>query len=608
MRKTRSLAFVTLVAFCVAVPGLAHELFDYPPGYLSGIRPVTPRFAKPVPGVARERLLSGRPVPRLGAEFSKYLLCAAKPDCLVDLQIFEDFLLVYRAPLAEDEEVIPWLRAFAAEAEARVWGGQKIEFAQDSYKNVLIRVPATGVYRERKAAPILLQAHADMVLTKADAMPGEDVRDYFRLNGVTVAREGDWLVTKNRYTSMGADNGIGVAAALRFLVDPSLAHPPLELLFTSGEEVGLVGAMKLNRPDDPHRIRLTSKVGLNLDGLVIGGADVPSDSLTLIRGSMGGAGYKVHTKVAVTAVPAGFSRHRFTLTGLLGGHSGGDIHKDRVSTVFMTARFFEKLGDRFGDSFYFTSVRVGDLNVFNRIPNSLVLEFASDGAASAEAARAMLNEIARAMILAAQDEEHEKFKIEFEAITADVSGLSGISGTEAKRVGKVISATKNGVLDLDPAYPFANAMSSNVAAMFLEPAKTDFNLSFAFLSRAYENARFQALADEIRANLAKTAAVPGASRDEQTANVDAWQIPADHWLIRLAQTEVPAFRQVAFLPGGIEPGVIANRYPDLGIDLVSIGPTVRNPHTVMEQLNLATYPAYSDGLVRLIHAIANARR
>ncbi|HYA63698.1 MAG TPA: M20/M25/M40 family metallo-hydrolase, partial [Candidatus Sulfotelmatobacter sp.] len=183
-----------------------------------------------------------------------------------------------------------------------------LEPVQDSVGNLIVRKPARP---GREGAPItLLQGHLDMVCEKNEAT----VHD-FDADPIKVLRDGDWL--KADGTTLGADNGVGVAAALAVMESTDLAHGPLEFAFTIDEETGLTGASQFAPA------LLKSKYYLNLDS---------EEIETLCIGCAGGLNTTARRKVKLVPAGAG-SAWRIKVTGLRGGHSGVDIHQGRGNAL-----------------------------------------------------------------------------------------------------------------------------------------------------------------------------------------------------------------------------------------------------------------------------------
>jgi dipeptidase D len=184
-----------------------------------------------------------------------------------------------------------------------------LETHVDEVGNVIVYVPASPGYEDHEA--VIIQNHMDMV---TDAVPDKKIN--FQTDPITTFRDGEWI--KAQGTTLGADNGIGCAAALALMSDPNVQHPPLELLFTTDEETGLKGAWGVDAS------RLHGKKMLNLDTEEWG---------SLYIGCAGGIDYEFNKRVRT--IPSKISGDSFKLTvgGFLGGHSGVDIHEQRGNAI-----------------------------------------------------------------------------------------------------------------------------------------------------------------------------------------------------------------------------------------------------------------------------------
>ena len=206
---------------------------------------------------------------------------------------FEEICKVPR-PSKKEEKIIAFLKAF----------GEKhhLETLTDEVGNILIKKPATPGFENRKT--VVLQSHIDMVCEK-----NSDVKHDFQTDPIETYIDGEWLKAKG--TTLGADNGIGVATELAILADNNIKHGPLECLFTVDEETGLTGAFAL-KPGF-----LSGDILLNLDS---------EDEGELFIGCAGGIDSVAEFSYKEIDVPTGYFFSKVQVKGLKGGHSGGDIH------------------------------------------------------------------------------------------------------------------------------------------------------------------------------------------------------------------------------------------------------------------------------------------
>ena len=219
---------------------------------------------------------------------------------------FEEICQVPR-PSKKEEKIIAYLQDFGKK--------QGLETLTDEAGNILMRKPATHGMENCKT--VALQAHMDMVCEK-----NNDVHHDFLTDPIETIVDGEWMKAKG--TTLGADNGIGVATALAVLADESLVHGPLECLFTVDEETGLTGAFALKEG------LLHADILLNLDS---------EDEGELFIGCAGGVDSVGEFSYQEVDVPDGYFYARVQVKGLLGGHSGSDIHMGRANANKLLARF-----------------------------------------------------------------------------------------------------------------------------------------------------------------------------------------------------------------------------------------------------------------------------
>lgn len=226
--------------------------------------------------------------------------------------IFAEICKVPR-PSKHEEKISQWLCAFAAE--------HGIECVADEAMNVIMRVPATPGYEDHEG--VILQAHMDMVAEK----DGHVAHDFLK-DPIETFIDGEWLKAKG--TTLGADNGIGIAMALAAITDKELAHPAIECLFTVDEETGLTGAMKLKDG------MLQSKKLINLDS---------EDDGQIFIGCAGGIDTlaKMHYEGERLKVKGERLAIRLSVGGLMGGHSGDDINKGRANANQLIVWFLARI-------------------------------------------------------------------------------------------------------------------------------------------------------------------------------------------------------------------------------------------------------------------------
>ena len=227
---------------------------------------------------------------------------------------FEEICQVPR-PSKKEEKIIAYLKAFGEK--------HKLETKVDEAGNVLIKKPATPGMENRKT--VVLQSHIDMVCEK-----NNDVKHDFLTDPIETEIDGEWLKAKG--TTLGADNGIGVATELAILADDSIEHGPIECLFTVDEETGLTGAFALKEGF------MNGDILLNLDS---------EDEGELFIGCAGGIDSVAEFTYREVDVPAGYFCCKVQVKGLKGGHSGGDIHLGRGNANKLLNRFLSQASQKY---------------------------------------------------------------------------------------------------------------------------------------------------------------------------------------------------------------------------------------------------------------------
>ncbi|MDE6753582.1 MAG: beta-Ala-His dipeptidase, partial [Muribaculaceae bacterium] len=221
-------------------------------------------------------------------------------------QCFDEITKVPR-PSCHEEQIKQYLLDFAAK--------HGIEAKSDKVGNVVMYKPASKGHEN--APTVILQSHMDMVAEKNGGVEHDFLKD-----PIQTYIDGDWVKAKG--TTLGADNGIGMAAALAVMADDSLVHGPVEALFTMNEEIGLEGAQNLERE------MLHGDILVNLDS---------EDDGEIFIGCAGGIDTTAIFTYNRSFSPENFSYFKVKVSGLLGGHSGGDIHLGRANANILLARF-----------------------------------------------------------------------------------------------------------------------------------------------------------------------------------------------------------------------------------------------------------------------------
>lgn len=418
----------------------------------------------------------------------------------------------------------------------------------DAIGNVLVRVPAKGGRQDRPV--LVLQAHLDMVCEKNR----ETVFD-FETQAIEVEVVDGWVRAKG--TTLGADNGIGVALAMALADDAEAIHPPLELLFTIDEETGLTGATEI----DPGLVE--GRRLLNLDSeewgiFYIGCAGGGDDHLRLVL-----------DRVPASDTPDPVALH-LVVRGGRGGHSGCDIHENRVNAVKLLARWIGAA--RRLSTVQLATIEGGDKH--NAIPR--------EAEATIVVTRAELDAVRDALALAA-----DGFRVEFlkwEAglqLSSEETALPSelFDAASSDRALSMLLALPNGVQTMSRDIAGLVETSTNLAAVHTaNDAITVLTSSRSSLAPALLGVREQiaAIGRLVGAELDRKPGYPG------------WAPNTDSPLLASARR---AYRElygaepvVAAIHAGLECGVLGERLP--GMDMLSLGPTITGPHSPDERVEI----------------------
>ena len=458
-------------------------------------------------------------------------------------------------PSGREEKMGDYLEAFAHK--------RGLPFKKDDVGNVLITKPATKGYENRRT--VILQAHQDMVCEK-DATLDHD----FMTQPIETYVENGWL--KARGTTLGADDGMGIAMALAILDSNEIEHGPVECLFTVSEETGLTGATNLKAG------MMNGKMLINLDS---------EDEGEIFIGCAGGINTSVEFDFKPEPVPAGYLFLRVGVDKLHGGHSGDDIDKGYANANKVLARFLNTALDKY--DMRLCSISGGNLH--NAIPRDAVAVIAVPFA-DREKIRVDFNVFAAQI----QDEYHvtereAKFFMESADAVAEC-----IEPAVARNIIRSVFAVFNGVFAMSMDVPGLVETSSNLARIRTEQGKVTM---IASQRSSVESAKYA-----VQETLAACFRLAGA-KVERNDGYPGWAPnPKSELLDISVRTYKELFHKdpkVKAIHAGLECGLFLTSYPEL--DMISIGPTLRGVHSPSERLELATVPMVFDHLLAILRAL-----
>jgi dipeptidase D len=434
----------------------------------------------------------------------------------------------------------------------------------DRSGNVVVRKPASS--GRENARSVALQAHLDMVCEKNK----DKVHDFMK-DPVELVREGNFLMADG--TTLGADNGIGVATNLAVMEDRSLEHGPLELLFTVDEETGLTGAGNLESDF------LESRVLLNLDS---------EEEGELYVGCAGGKDTRGTWTVHFDNAPDTMAAVRIKVTGLRGGHSGLEIDKGRGNAIKILNRALLAL-DAAGARL--SSIDGG--NKHNAIPRECEA-IVRIPPRKLKRARTIVNGF-KAAVKAELDAVDPDLDIQC-SVMEDGKERKVVRKGEQRKVLHSISALPHGVIKMSAEIPGLVETSTNLAVI----QTVGDSISVATSQRSSVASEI----DEIVDSVSSVFELGGASV-RYSDGYPGWKPNMDSPILKIAQS---AYRllygkdpEVKAVHAGLECGVIGERIP--GMDMVSFGPTLEGVHSPEEKIHIDTVGRFWDLLLEILKKV-----
>ena len=438
-----------------------------------------------------------------------------------------------------------------------------LETIVDEIGNVIIRKPASAGYENHPG--VILQGHMDMVPQK-----NNDTVFDFAKDPIEAYIDSEWVTAKG--TTLGADNGIGVAAAMAILADKNVVHPPLEVLVTVDEETGMYGAFALEGG------LLQGKTLLNLDSEAEG---------ELYVGCAGGVDTTAKFAYTPVEVEEGDVAVKVSVTGCKGGHSGCDIHLQRANANKLLFRFLKEAVANYEARL--ASVEGGSLR--NAIPReaSAIITIPAEG----------LDEV---MDLVAEFED--LFVAEYDGVEDNIRFMAEQVECPATELPEdvqdflihAITACPHGVYRVIPEMPDVVETSNNLAML-----KTEDNCVTVYcLTRSSVESRKEELQEIIHSVFALAGA-----EVEFSGSYPGWKPNLkSHILEVMKQTYQENYGvepRVIIIHAGLECGIIGRNYP--GMDMISFGPTIKYPHSPDERVNIATVAKFYDYLLATLKAL-----
>lgn len=447
-------------------------------------------------------------------------------------------------PSKKEERVIEFMKKFGNDLN--------LETMVDGVGNVIIRKPATPGMENKKT--VVLQSHLDMVHQK-----NNNTNFDFDTQGIEMEVDGDWVRAKG--TTLGADNGLGVATIMAILESDSIEHPALEALFTIDEETGMTGAKGLEGG------LLTGEILLNLD-------TEEDDEIGI--GCAGGVDITASGSYKSEDTPEGVSAFRITVNGLQGGHSGMDIIKGLGNANKLMNRLLYRVSENL-------ELRIAEINgggLRNAIPRE-------------SEAIVVIDELQAKVLLAEMEEEKEAITAEFSSLEPKLNIEITTAEIPAKvmdvvaqdKLLKAVYAAHNGVYRMSPEIEGLVETSNNIAKVEVKDSK----ITIKCLTRS----SVESSKNDIANSLSAVFELAG-YEVELSGDYPGWAPNRNSDILKVLDNLYEKMNNekanVAACHAGLECGIIGQHYPEM--DMISFGPTIRGAHSPDERASISSAQKY----------------
>ena len=467
--------------------------------------------------------------------------------------IFDQITKVPR-PSKKEGKIRQWFVDFAKE--------HNIECHVDKTGNILMRKPATPGYEGHPT--VVMQGHIDMVCEK-----NSNIEHDFENDPIETYIDGEWVTANG--TTLGADNGIGVALSLATMIDDSFQHGPLEGLYTYDEETGMTGAFAVEEGF------MTGKILVNLDS---------ETENQIFIGCAGGKDTVALFKYTPQPAPKNLYYAKIKVSGLLGGHSGGDIHLEHANANKVLARFITSLKDAEA----LATIKGGNLrNAIAREAEAVIgIPFsAKDNVVAA------LNQYV-AVIEGEVGDIEKTFKMTIE--TAETPEEI-IEPSVACKLLQALIACPHGVIGMSRSMPGIVETSTNMASVkMIEPGVIKVETSQRSSVESEKNAISDMVATVFR--LAGAEVKQGDGYPGWKPNIESPIMKICAQTFRDLYNEEP---EITAIHAGLETGLFLTKYPYL--DMVSIGPTMEGVHSPDERLNIPSVGRFYNYLKEVLSRV-----
>lgn len=471
-------------------------------------------------------------------------------------QCFDEITKVPR-PSCHEEQIRTFLLDFAKK--------HGVEAVTDACGNVVMRKPATKGHEN--APTVVLQSHMDMVCEKNSGVEHDFMKD-----PIQTYIDGDWVKAKG--TTLGADNGIGMAAAMAVMIDKDLVHGPVEALFTINEEIGLEGAQNLGKD------MIKGSMLLNLDS---------EDDGEIFVGCAGGIDTTAIFTYKRSLSPENFIFMKVKVSGLLGGHSGSDINAGRANANKVIARFIWECSQRW-------DIEVAEFdggNLRNAIPREAHAVFGVHSDHEREVVR-HLNKYTEEII--------NEYKAVEPSIKLEVEKVEKpeycIDSETSLRLVRALYSAPHGVYSMSADLEGLVETSTNLAAVKM---MEDNKIKVTTSQRSSVESRKNDIAGQVEAHFQLAGA--------EVSHSDGYPGWAPNMESPIMKISADAYEElfgvkpaIKAIHAGLECGLFLSKYPNL--DMVSFGPTMTGVHSPDEQLLIPTVDKFWKHLCRVLEKVA----
>ncbi|NDK99779.1 beta-Ala-His dipeptidase [Photorhabdus bodei] len=444
------------------------------------------------------------------------------------------------------------------------WAQEKeLHVERDQVGNILIRKPASKGLENRKA--VVLQAHLDMVPQKNN----DTVHDFTK-DPIRPYVDGEWVTAQG--TTLGADNGIGLASALAVLADDNAKHGPLEVLLTMTEEAGMDGAFGL-QPG-----WLQADILINTDS---------EEEGEIYMGCAGGIDFTTTLALTREAVPAHYKTLKLIIKGLKGGHSGCDIHLGLGNANKLLARFLAAHTQEL--ALKLLDFQGGTLR--NAIPREghVIVAIPADKAAQL----IQLKDKYLGILKNEYAIVEKNLTVLLEEVETDIQALTDDCQS---RFISLLNSTPNGVIRMSDVIKGVVETSLNVGVVAMEQDKVNLICLIRSLidsGKSYVIGMLSSLAQLSNAEISAKGDYPGWQPDASS--------PVMHLVRETYQQLFDKIPNIMVIHAGLECGLFKKPYPDM--DMVSIGPTITGAHSPDEQVHIKSVGQYWQLLTAILKAI-----